>query len=80
MFSAISNFFSMFSNLFSAGAKLTSAMDLKSSVILIEVEDEVRDILEERGTLEDILATREILIAAGVLQSPGRKPKAKAKA
>ena len=70
----------MFSNLFSAGAKLTSAMDLKSSVILIEIEDEVKDILDERGSIEDILATRETLIAAGVLQAPGRKPKAKAKA
>lgn len=80
MFSAISNFFSMFSNLFSAGAKLTSAMDIKSSVILIEVEDEVRDILEERGDIDDILATRELLVAAGVIQAPGRKPKAKAKA
>ena len=68
----------MFSNLFSAAAKLTSAMDLKSSVILIEIEDEVKDILDERGSLEDILETRKVLIAAGVIQAPGRTRKQKA--
>ena len=70
MFTALGHIFSFISTIFSAADKSAQALDIHAGGLIISAEDSVAKAINKRGTPEQIAATRQTLIAAGVIKAP----------
>ena len=70
MFKSFGHIFSFISSLFSAADKAAQALDIHAGGLRAAAEDDVAKKIRKRGNVEDIKATRQTLIDAGILEQP----------
>ena len=70
MFTALGHIFSFISTIFSAADKSAQALDIHAGGLIIAAEDNVAKTIRKRGSADDIKATRQTLIDAGVIKLP----------
>ena len=70
MFTALGHIFSFISTMFSAMDKSAQALDIHAGGLVIAAEDSVAKTIRKRGSADDIKATRQTLIDAGIIKLP----------